>query len=159
MAGGKSYDRGVDYVDAVDDLQVDGGKIFATVYGTEPYEVELTVGRRGLDGACECPWGQEGNFCKHCVAAGFDGQWLRLARSRAESHPADAIPVYERLAESKISLMKNDAYAEAAGLAVQITKLYDRLGREADGRAYGERLRTTHKRKRNFMAELQRRAL
>ncbi|WP_182887369.1 SWIM zinc finger family protein [Microbispora sp. H10885] len=88
-----------------------------------------------------------------------DGQWLRLARLRAETHPAEAIPVYERLAESEISLMKNDAYAEAAGLAVQITKLYDRLGRETDGRAYVERLRITHKRKRNFMAELQRRGL
>ncbi|WP_433351998.1 SWIM zinc finger family protein [Microtetraspora malaysiensis] len=71
LAGGKSYDRGVDYVDAVDDLQVDSGKIFAIVYGTEPYEVELTVGRRGLDGVCDCPWGQEGNFCKHCVAVGL----------------------------------------------------------------------------------------
>ncbi|MGI5493617.1 hypothetical protein [Microtetraspora malaysiensis] len=83
---------------------------------------------------------------------------MRLARLRAETHPAEAIPVYERLTESKISLMKTDAYAEAAGLAVQIMKLYDRLGREA-GRAYVERLRTTHKRKRNFMAELQRRGL
>ncbi|MEU7913232.1 hypothetical protein [Microbispora bryophytorum] len=88
-----------------------------------------------------------------------DGQWLRLARLRAETHPAEAIPVYERLAESEISLMKNDAYAEAAGLAVQIKKLYDRLGCEADGRAYVERLRNTHKRKRNFMAELKRRGL
>ncbi|WP_433351992.1 hypothetical protein ACQP25_03220 [Microtetraspora malaysiensis] len=88
-----------------------------------------------------------------------DGQWLRLARLRAETHPAEAIPVYERLTESKISLMKTDAHAEAAGLAVQIMKLYDRLGREAGGRAYVERLRTTHKRKRNFMAELQRRGL
>ncbi|WP_182907551.1 SWIM zinc finger domain-containing protein [Microbispora sp. H13382] len=88
-----------------------------------------------------------------------DGQWSRLARLRAEAHPADAIPVYERLADSKISLMKNDAYAEAADLVAHITKLYDRLGREADGRAYVERLRITHKRKRNFMAELQRRGL
>ncbi|GES04473.1 hypothetical protein Acor_65410 [Acrocarpospora corrugata] len=88
-----------------------------------------------------------------------DQQWLRLARLRAETHPAEAIPVYERLAESEISLMKNDAYAEAADLAAQIIRLYDRLGQGADGHAYLERLRTVHKRKRNFMAELQRRGL
>ncbi|MFB9962967.1 SWIM zinc finger family protein [Sinosporangium siamense] len=71
LAGAKSYDRGVAYIDAVEDLQLDGSRIFATVCGSEPYEVELAVGRRGLNGVCDCPWGQEGNFCKHCVATGL----------------------------------------------------------------------------------------
>ncbi|WP_143590544.1 SWIM zinc finger family protein [Thermoactinospora rubra] len=71
LAGSKSYNRGVGYVDAVEDLQADGATICATVYGSEPYDVELTVGRHGLEGSCSCPWGEEGNFCKHCVAVGL----------------------------------------------------------------------------------------
>ncbi len=26
------------------------------------------MGPAGLSGSCDCPWGEEGNFCKHCVA-------------------------------------------------------------------------------------------
>ncbi len=36
--------------------------------GNDLYEVELRVGKEGLSARCECPWAQEGNFCKHCVA-------------------------------------------------------------------------------------------
>jgi hypothetical protein len=35
---------------------------------SERYELRLILGRDGLDGECDCPWGEEGNFCKHCVA-------------------------------------------------------------------------------------------
>ena len=42
--------------------------ISATVYGSEPYEVVLSVEGHRLDGECSCPYGQEGHFCKHCVA-------------------------------------------------------------------------------------------
>ncbi len=69
LAGDKSFDRGVSYIRAVTDLETDGDVIYATVQGSDRYEVQLHVGPSGLRGSCDCPWGEEGNFCKHCVAA------------------------------------------------------------------------------------------
>ena len=68
LAGDKSFERGIEYIRAVSDLEMDGDVVYAVVQGTDRYEVELYVGTRGLSGTCDCPWGQEGNFCKHCVA-------------------------------------------------------------------------------------------
>jgi uncharacterized Zn finger protein len=84
-AGPRSYDRGLDYLSQVKDLDFDGSEITATVYGSDAYEVCLIVdtGRSGnvvLVGDCSCPFGQEGNFCKHCVATGLAA--LKLAEKR-----------------------------------------------------------------------------
>jgi uncharacterized Zn finger protein len=68
LAGDKSFERGIEYIRAVTDLETDGEAVYATVQGNDLYAVELDVGPRGLSGSCDCPWGQEGNFCKHCVA-------------------------------------------------------------------------------------------
>jgi uncharacterized Zn finger protein len=68
LAGTKSYDRGLGYLDAVDHLETDGTDVYATVQGNDLYEVQLHLRRSGVRGSCDCPWGEEGNFCKHCVA-------------------------------------------------------------------------------------------
>ncbi len=68
LAGEKSFERGIEYIRAVADLETNGEAVYATVQGNDLYEVELHVGPPGLRGTCDCPWGQEGNFCKHCVA-------------------------------------------------------------------------------------------
>ncbi|MEV5944690.1 hypothetical protein [Streptomyces sp. NPDC051994] len=71
-AGQRSFERGRGYLDAVSGLEVGDGWITATVHGTEAYEVELTEDREGgILGECDCPYGQEGHFCKHCVAVGL----------------------------------------------------------------------------------------
>ncbi|MER6981451.1 SWIM zinc finger family protein [Streptomyces carpinensis] len=71
LAGARSFDRGLGYLDAVSGLEVGDGSVTATVHGTDVYEVELTLGDIGVSGWCDCPYGQEGNFCKHCVAVGL----------------------------------------------------------------------------------------
>jgi uncharacterized Zn finger protein len=76
-AGPRSYDRGLDYLSEVKDLDFDGPEITATVYGSDAYEV---CGNIVLVGDCSCPFGQEGNFCKHCVATGLAA--LKLAETR-----------------------------------------------------------------------------
>ncbi len=56
--------------------------------GTERYEVEpLRGGRRKPTGACDCPYGQEGNLCKHLVALGLTviGQEADLSRQRTSA--------------------------------------------------------------------------
>jgi uncharacterized Zn finger protein len=84
-AGPRSYDRGLDYLSQVRDLDFDGPEITATVYGSDSYEVCLTVGTGPSDnvvlsGDCTCPFGQEGNFCKHCVATGLAALKLTVTR-------------------------------------------------------------------------------
>ncbi|MFI2508706.1 SWIM zinc finger domain-containing protein [Streptomyces sp. NPDC018972] len=72
LAGTRSFERGLGYLDAVSGLEVEEGSVTAVVHGTDVYEVELTLGGDdGPSGWCDCPYGQEGNFCKHCVAVGL----------------------------------------------------------------------------------------
>ncbi|MGW7818146.1 SWIM zinc finger family protein [Streptomyces puniciscabiei] len=69
LAGARSFERGLGYLDAVNGLEVGESSVTAVVHGTDVYEVELTLGGdEGVSGWCDCPHGQEGNFCKHCVA-------------------------------------------------------------------------------------------
>ena len=68
VAGDKSFERGLDYLDAVEDLEIDGAEITASVYGNTEYRVCLAFGDELLTGDCTCPYGREGFFCKHCVA-------------------------------------------------------------------------------------------
>jgi uncharacterized Zn finger protein len=70
LAGPKSYERGLGYVDAVRHLTASDKEIRAEVQGTERYRVSLRLKRNGVEGRCDCPWGEDGNFCKHCVAVG-----------------------------------------------------------------------------------------
>ncbi|MES0836645.1 SWIM zinc finger family protein [Nocardiopsis tropica] len=71
LAGRKSYDRGASYVPAVQGLSTDRATVRGTVTGTHAYRVELTPGRSRMSWECDCPWAEEGNFCKHCVALGL----------------------------------------------------------------------------------------
>jgi hypothetical protein len=74
-AAERSFERGVSYLDAVASLETVGDQVIATVRGTGDYLVVLTLGEAatggGLRGECGCPYGQEGFFCKHCVAVGL----------------------------------------------------------------------------------------
>ncbi|MFE6847580.1 SWIM zinc finger domain-containing protein [Streptomyces sp. NPDC057686] len=72
LAGARSFERGVGCLPAVSRLEIGYETITAIVHGGDAYEVELTEDEDGrLGGWCDCPYGQEGNFCKHCVAVGL----------------------------------------------------------------------------------------
>jgi uncharacterized Zn finger protein len=71
LAGRKSFERGLDYLDMVRDLEITPAGFAATVHGSYNYAVFLQTGAGQLSGDCSCPFGQEGNFCKHCVAVGL----------------------------------------------------------------------------------------
>jgi uncharacterized Zn finger protein len=70
-AGGRSFERGRDYLRQVAGLEVTAAEITAMVSGTEDYVVRLVPGGAGLRWSCSCPFGQEGFCCKHCVAVGL----------------------------------------------------------------------------------------
>ncbi|MFE0457941.1 SWIM zinc finger domain-containing protein [Kitasatospora sp. NPDC058965] len=72
LAGPRSFERGLGYREAVEALEVDGDRFTAVVHGTDSYEVVLEPGEDGeVWGECDCPYGAEGHFCKHCVAVGL----------------------------------------------------------------------------------------
>ncbi|MGI5227795.1 SWIM zinc finger family protein [Actinoallomurus sp. CA-142502] len=86
LAGERSFERGVGYLGAVTGLEVTAGGVTATVYGGDVYGVALTFDAgEGLSGECGCPYGRDGNFCKHCVAVGLTvlNRGLDLAEARA----------------------------------------------------------------------------
>jgi uncharacterized Zn finger protein len=67
-AGSRSFERGLGYLGAVEDLEIGSTEITATVYGNSAYQVAVVFGDERLRGGCTCPQGLEGSFCKHCVA-------------------------------------------------------------------------------------------
>ncbi|HEY3867622.1 MAG TPA: SWIM zinc finger family protein [Actinocrinis sp.] len=70
-AGDRSFARGSEYLDAVENLDIGDAEITASVYGNTEYHVSLALGDEGLTGDCTCPYGREGFFCKHSVAVGL----------------------------------------------------------------------------------------
>src|SRR5262245_49996087 len=74
-AGERSFERGTGYLRAVSGIELVGSQVMATVSGSADYLVVLTlpdaVAGTSLRGECGCPYGQEGFFCKHCVAVGL----------------------------------------------------------------------------------------
>jgi len=68
-----SWQRGVGYFEQgnVQACFEDRGIIAAKVVGTRSYRVKLSVEKGNLRGDCTCPMGDEGVFCKHCVATGL----------------------------------------------------------------------------------------
>ena len=92
-AGPVSYARGLGYLDRVAELTVAGMWVTASVFGNDVYRVRLSFGDKGgggLRGDCSCPFGAEGNFCKHCVATGLVA--LESSHSPAVHAPATAAP-------------------------------------------------------------------
>jgi uncharacterized Zn finger protein len=75
-AGSRSYGRGEGYYHEghVSDLKAVKDRITATVYGTYPYRVMLWAEGDSVGYDCDCPVGQGGDFCKHCVATAL--AWL-----------------------------------------------------------------------------------
>ena len=83
---------------------------------------------------------------------GCDRQlWLTLARAREDTHPLDAIGVYEPETYALIDVKKNGAYRQAVDLLSRIR----RLARQAEHPQLFEeilqRVRAEHGRKRNLM--------
>jgi uncharacterized Zn finger protein len=141
-AGPASYARGAGYLDRVEELTVTGTWVTATVHGTDVYRVRLLVDDKsevGLRGDCSCPFGAEGNFCKHCVATGLVA--LRSG-SASEDTPATFAP--GSISSWLSSLSRDELLAELLELLVDEPELCERFELRAAGRradVKGERQR------------------
>lgn len=80
-----------------------------------------------------------------------DHFWLKLAAVREKDHPADSVPVYQRMVEPIILRMKNDAYEEATRMVKHIGELMFGLGKQAEFTSYLADVKLRHKPKRNLM--------
>lgn len=80
-----------------------------------------------------------------------DSLWLRLAATREEDHPGDAVSVYRRLIETAVAHTNNAAYDDAIKLVKRLKPLFERLDSTADFGQYIVLLRVKYKAKRNFM--------
>ncbi len=76
LADAGSLERGAQYAERgrVRDVRLDGDLLVAEVVGTRAYRVRLWPEGTDLAHVCTCPMGEQGVFCKHCVAAGLD--WI-----------------------------------------------------------------------------------
>lgn len=88
MAGARSFERGAAYFRGghVNPIAEEGNEIAAKVEGTRSYRARLWIERNALDYSCTCPVGEDGEFCKHCVALGLS--WLERATSGERPTPA-----------------------------------------------------------------------
>ena len=68
LAGEYCFNRGHEYYvhGHVESMSAAAGRIDSVVRGSGNYAVSLSDD--GLDYSCDCPQGDEGTFCKHCVA-------------------------------------------------------------------------------------------
>jgi uncharacterized Zn finger protein len=73
LAGPRSFERGEAYFadGRVLSLGEHRGAVVAKVRGAETYSAKLWVDGKKLDYSCDCPRGDDGEFCKHCVAVGL----------------------------------------------------------------------------------------
>lgn len=75
-AGAVTYERGEAYAASgrVVSLDLTARGLTGIVEGSEPYDVALIVEGDEVGGACDCPQGEDGWFCKHQVALAL--AWL-----------------------------------------------------------------------------------
>ncbi|MBT2365371.1 hypothetical protein J7E88_08545 [Streptomyces sp. ISL-10] len=168
LAGARSFERGLGYLDAVSGVEVGDAWVTATVHGTERYEVELALnGPGGVAGECDCPYGLEGNFCKHLVALGLTvlarreslPRQRKAARDRAQdldawlsdlSREELLALVRDQIAEDRqlrrrLELRVASARGDLAGVRTRVRELLD-IGpfaqygyvEYADARAYSD---------------------
>lgn len=76
LAGPAVFARGEAYFNsaAVSRMKMADDVLSARVTGSYPYAVKLWEEDGGIEYECSCPHGEDGNFCKHCVAVGL--AWL-----------------------------------------------------------------------------------
>jgi uncharacterized Zn finger protein len=128
-AGPMSYERGLGYLNRVEDLQVGGTWVTATVFGNDAYEVRLGFGDAGagVRGECSCPFGAEGNFCKHCVATGLAALKLGAGLPERSQVALEASEQVDLLTSWLTSLTRDQLFTELLELISEYPELVSRF--------------------------------
>jgi len=88
LAGEHYFERGLSYFrqGRVTEFEDFGESVEAIVEGTEEYVVRLECKSKGLEHDCNCPLGEDGEFCKHCVAVAL--KWMSAQEKEPSAEPA-----------------------------------------------------------------------
>lgn len=119
VAGEKSYSRGLEYLGAVRNLEIGAEQVTATVHGTDAYEVVLILSGDDVTGECSCPYGQDGFFCKHLVAAG-----MTVLRQAAD------LPQQRAAAEARAQML--DSWLDGLSRADLLALVRERVREDRD---------------------------
>ncbi|GEO64375.1 SWIM zinc finger family protein [Companilactobacillus nantensis] len=105
-------ERGYDYFDQglVEDFKQTKTKITAKVFGSEVYDVKIKL-RNGeiADASCDCPYAQDGKYCKHMVAV------LVFTDNSSEAQGSAADVLVEKASNKQVrdflsAVLNNDAH-------------------------------------------------
>ncbi len=107
--------------------------------------VEIHLWENNVEAAWELA--QEGNL--------HEELWLKLADKRAKQHPDDAIRIYRNQVESAVGKTNKKDYSVAVHYLKKIRTLMKESGPENEFSSYLDTLRVTHKRKRSFIAMIE----
>lgn len=121
----------------------------ATVPGVADELVHTLLDESDVDGA----W--QGVHDHGCSAS----TRMAAACRRAETHPADAVPVYRTAAEQRIEHKKVGDYRGAAQLLRDLRELHARADTAAEFQRYLDDLRDRHRRETRLLTELDRAGL
>jgi uncharacterized Zn finger protein len=88
-----------------------------------------------------------------------DQRWMRLAEARETSHPADALEVYLRLADTELETTGRAAYTRAARILSRAERAAARADRQNAFADHMHRLRDHHRRRPTLIAILDQRGL
>ena len=129
LAGDRYYQRGADYLrqGRVTELEDFGDSVQAVVEGTEKYVVLLTANSEGLEHDCNCPLGQDDEFCKHCVAVAL--AWLDAHSSQI---PKSAGGAAKKASPAKITVEDIAAALEAEDKATLVRRILEWADEDAD---------------------------
>ncbi|MDE0511412.1 MAG: hypothetical protein OXI88_06490, partial [Gammaproteobacteria bacterium] len=122
-----------------------GNFYFSYAYGPRSVLVEIHLWEDNADAAWELAQGGDLH----------EELWLKLADKRAQQHPDDAIRIYRNQVESAVSQTNKQDYSVAVRYLEKIKALMVQSGQEKAFSSYLETLRTTHKRKRSFIAMIE----
>ena len=127
-AGERSFERGEDYFASgqVMSLVEDSGTVAAKVRGTRPYRVKLWAEDGEIRHSCTCPVGEEGAFCKHCVAVGL--AWLSQERGVAPASKRKPAKPTVTMEEVRVWLLQQNMNA-LIDMIVDEAMVDDRLRR------------------------------
>jgi uncharacterized Zn finger protein len=106
LADAGSLERGADYAanGRVHGIRHDGELVVAEVVGSRRYRVRLWAEADELAHTCTCPVGEDGRFCKHCVALGL--AWIASRAPAARERPTLADLRAHLSAQSRESLVE-----------------------------------------------------
>jgi uncharacterized Zn finger protein len=86
-------------------------------------------------------------------------QWMRLAEARESSHPADAVAVYLRLADTELETTGRAAYTRAARILSRAARAAARADQQDAFTDHMRRLRDHHRRRPTLIEILDKRGL